>query len=226
MDNTNNTRNATNIINELDKKIDEGKEKTKDKIKDKSKNDFDYENNTFNIIDSILKQNNNRDLINHQFSSYSEFINTYIGDIIRQFNTRTIYFGYNAHANKHNIELHIDFLNHNLGKPTNHENDGSFNIMCPQVAKLRNLTYSAPLTLNIKLTRIIRSSSNAVSTSNDDENIERYETYDQEDIKEEIYNNINFGRIPIMVLGSNCVLNKKDGTTIIQNGECPYDFGG
>jgi DNA-directed RNA polymerase II subunit RPB2 len=98
--------------------------------------------------------------------------------------------------------------------------------MCPQVAKLRNLTYSAPLTLNIKLTRIIRSSSNAVSTCNDDENIERYETYDQEDIKEEIYNNINFGRIPIMVLGSNCVLNKKDGTTIIQNGECPYDFGG
>ena len=233
---------ASDMINELDKKIDEIKKSKKSKEskenkddikKDNSQNDFDYTintNNTFNIIDSILKQNNNRDLINHQFSSYSEFINTYIGDIIRQFNTRTIYFGYNAHANKHNIELHIDFLNHNLGKPTNHENDGSFNIMCPQVAKLRNLTYSAPLTLNIKLTRIIRSSStNSTNVTNNniyDENTETYETYDQEDIKEEIYNNINFGRIPIMVLGANCVLNKKDGTTIIQNGECPYDFGG
>ena len=44
--------------------------------------------------------------------------------------------------------------------------------------------------------------------------------------KEEIFNNINFGRIPIMVLGSNCVLNKKDGTTLEMNGECPYDMGG
>ena len=230
---------ANTIISELDKKIEEVK-KNKDSKDGQNgqngQNEFDYTintNNTFNIIDSILKQNNNRDLINHQFSSYSEFINTYIGDIIRQFNTRTIYFGYNPHANKHNIELHIDFLNHNLGKPTNHENDGSFNIMCPQVAKLRNLTYSAPLTLNIKITRIIRSSSSTINPNNDtincDENsetIESYETYDQEDIKEEIYNNINFGRIPIMVLGANCVLNKKDGTTIIQNGECPYDFGG
>ena len=93
---------ASDMINELDKKIDEIKKskeskenkKNKDDIKkDNSQNDFDYTintNNTFNIIDSILKQNNNRDLINHQFSSYSEFINTYIGDIIRQFNTRTI----------------------------------------------------------------------------------------------------------------------------------------
>ena len=29
-----------------------------------------------------------------------------------------------------------------------------------------------------------------------------------------------------MVLGSNCVLNKKDGTTLEMNGECPYDMGG
>ena len=112
--------------------------------------------------------------------------------------------------------------------------------MRPDIAKLRNLTYSAPLTLTLKLTRIVRSSSNAnadTNTSNDsslgnsnsnaDFNpIERIETLDQEDIKEEVFNNINFGRIPIMVLGSNCVLNKKDGTTIEQNGECPYDLGG
>ena len=29
-----------------------------------------------------------------------------------------------------------------------------------------------------------------------------------------------------MVLGANCVLNKKDATTLEQNGECPYDLGG
>ena len=117
----------------------------------------------------------------------------------------------------------LNFLNFNLGRPTIHENDGSFKVMTPEIAKLRNLSYSAPLTLNIKLTRIVRTSSNLQYNPITNEPIE---TFDQEDIKNEYFNNINFGRIPIMVLGSNCVLNKKDATTLEQNGECPYDLGG
>ena len=196
------------IIDELDEKIEESK---------KQNNDFDNTKYTFNIIDTILKNN----MIKHQHDSYAEFINTYIGDIIRQFNTRTIYFGYNADANKHQSELHIDFINYNIGIPNVNENDGSYKIMTPYLARLRNLTYSSQLTINVKLKRIVRSSSNK-----DSDNEKQAETYDQEDIKEEIFNNINFGRIPIMVLGSNCVLNKKDGTTLEQNGECPYELGG
>ena len=95
--------------------------------------------------------------------------------------------------------------------------------MTPEIAKLRNLSYSAPLTLNIKLTRIVRTSSNLQYNAITNEPIE---TFDQEDIKTEFFNNINFGKIPIMVLGSNCILNKTDATTMEQNGECPYDLGG
>ena len=107
----------------------------------------------------------------------------------------------NANANKHKTEVHIEFLNFNLGKPTIHENDGSFKVMTPEIAKLRNLSYSAPLTLNIKLTRIVRSTSKP--QMNPDTN-ELIETFNCEDIKQEVFNNINFGRIPIMVLGLNC----------------------
>ncbi len=189
-------------------------------------NNFDYYTYTFDVIDTILKQHNNRELVNHQHTSYKQFIEKDIGDIIRQFNTRKLYFNYDVNANKHKLELHIDFLNYNLGRPTIHENDGSFKVMRPDIAKLRNLTYSAPLTLNVKLTRVLRTSSNPTITTGVDGNEVVIETLDQEDIKEEIFNNINFGRIPIMVMGTNCVLNKKDGTTLEQNGECPYDVGG
>lgn len=189
-------------------------------------NDFDYYANTFDVIDTILSQHNNRELVNHQHTSYKQFIEKDIGDVIRQFNTRKLYFNYDVNANKHKLELHIDFLNYNLGRPTIHENDGSFKIMIPDIAKLRNLTYSAPLTLNVKLTRVIRTSSNPTITVNADGTETVIETLDQEDFKEEIFNNINFGRIPIMVMGTNCVLNKKDGTTLEQNGECPFDIGG
>ena len=193
---------------------------------EKSKNNFDYYNLTFDVIDTILEQHSKRELVNHQHESYKQFIEKDIGDIIKQFNTRKLYFFYDTNANKYKIELHIDFLNYNLGRPTIHENDGSFKVMRPDIAKLRNLTYSSPLTLNIKLTRILRTSSNPQIRINADGNEEIIETYDKEETKEEIFNNINFGRIPIMVMGSNCVLNKKDGTTLEMNGECPYDMGG
>lgn len=221
------------LVNELDTKIAEAKSETQKNKEDiisgikNPENSFDYFTNTFDVIDTILTQHNNRELVNHQHSSYKQFIEKDIGDIIRQFNTRKLYFGYDVNANKHKLELHIDFLNYNLGRPTIHENDGSFKVMRPDIAKLRNLTYSSPLTLNLKLTRIMRSSSNIINKNDITQtNDSIIETLDQEDIKEEYFNNINFGRIPIMVLGSNCVLNKKDGTNLEQNGECPYDLGG
>jgi len=73
-------------------------------------------NETFEIIDSIFNQNNNKELINHQLSSYKQFIIKDIDDIIRQFNTRVLYFEYDEKVNKHAMELHIDFLNINLEK--------------------------------------------------------------------------------------------------------------
>jgi len=211
-------------LNEKENKKDNEIDNEIDNLNDKDK--FNYYKNTFSVIDYILYQRNTNELVNHQHTSYKQFIDKNLGDIIQQFNTRELYFNYNAHANKYKTELHIEFLNFNLGRPTIHENDGSFKVMTPEEARLRNLTYSAPLTLNIKLTRILRTSSNADTLEIDAITNELKETYDQEDIKEEYFNNINFGRIPIMVLGSNCVLNKKDSTKLEQNNECPYDLGG
>ena len=190
-----------------------------DEMNNEDTKSFNYFQDSMTVIDAIMKQ---RDIVYHQHASYKQFIEKDIGDIIKQFNTRKLYFNYEQHANKHRLELHIDFLNYNLGRPTIHENDGSFKMMKPDTARLRNLTYSAPLTLNIKFTRILRSSSLSTTSLEPDE---KYDL-DIEDIKEQYFNNINFGRIPIMVMGANCVLNKKDATTFEHNSECTYDMGG
>ena len=57
--------------------------------------------------------------------------------------------------------------------------------MTPELARFRNLSYSAPLTINMKMIRTVR-------TLMDDGTIE-------EDTKIEYLKNINFGKIPIMV---------------------------
>ena len=130
---------------------------------------------TFEIVDSIFNQNNNKELINHQLSSYKQFITKDINDIIKQFNTRVLYFDYNEKCNKHAMELHIDFLNINLGHSTIHENDGSYQSMNPEMARLRNLTYSAPLTINLRLKCITRTE----DPSNPEPNLDKEEEKEQ-----------------------------------------------
>lgn len=173
-------------------------------------------NDVHTIINSLIKQNGGKEFINHQLTSYKQFITKDIGDIIRQFNTRILYFNYDTEANKHRLELHIDFLDYSIGNSTIHENDGSYQQMSPMLARLRNLTYSAPFTVNLKLTRIVRTEDTTKSKPN----------LDCEDIKEQYFDNINFGKIPIMVKGHNCILNKQDGYNYVQKGECKNDVGG
>jgi len=168
-----------------------------------------YPQDAFKIIDSIVK---NDGLVNHQISSYEQFIKKDMGDIIHLFNDKKLYFNYNAELNTHMLEIEIVFLNHNLAPPIVWENDGSYRTMTPELARYRNLSYSAPLTINMKIIRTLK-------VVLPDGNIE-------EDVKTEYLKNINFGKIPIMVQSANCVLSKKDGTSLRQNGECSYDYCG
>ena len=84
----------------------------------RSTNTFDYYTDTFDVIDTILTQHGNRELVNHQHASYKQFIEKDIGDVIRQFNTRKLYFNYNPHANKYLCDYYIyNNLIYGCGKP-------------------------------------------------------------------------------------------------------------
>ena len=89
---------TTDIKTDKEEKEKEDKEDKEDKEVD---TDFNYYENTFNVIDSILYQRHTNELVNHQHSSYKQFIDKNLDDIIQQFNPRKIYFNYDANANKH-----------------------------------------------------------------------------------------------------------------------------
>ena len=191
----------------------------KNKNKNKNKNEsvsniedplnYDYKNDVWKLIDAFFEQNNNKQLVKHQLESFSQFINPQIMQIIRQFNPVTIYHDYVPEHNKHRVELNLYFEDYQLGKPLIHENDGSYQTMTPSQARLRHLTYASPLSIDIRMKRILRTG----------------DKLEKEDTQEVLMNKINFGKIPIMVQSKYCVLNERTGIDLIEEGECPYDKG-
>ena len=184
----------------------------KDTTKDKNTEKFDYTKDTWETIDAYFAQNNNKQIVKHQLESFQQFMDFQLWQTIKQFNPVVIYHDYNAEANKHRVELHLEFSDFSIDKPIIHENDGSFQQMTPAIARLRHLTYASQLSINIHLRRIIRSGDNL----------------EKEDVDTLILNKTNFGKIPIMVHSKYCMLNNE--ANIYNNNpnekECKYDLGG
>jgi DNA-directed RNA polymerase II subunit RPB2 len=176
------------------------------KLKVNKSDFFNYEEDTWKIIGSYVKNQINR----HHIESFEIFIDKQLIQILKQFNPISIYYDYDSNNNKHSIEVRLEFLDFTLEEPVLYENDGSFQTMTPQIARMRHLTYSSKLYVKMKMTRIKRSG----------------EFLENEDIIEKIFNKINFGKIPIMVQSKYCVLKQRNNIDIKSEGECPLDVGG
>lgn len=170
----------------------------------------------WDVLDAFFKQHNWKQILAHQYDSFQQFIEKYLDDVIKQFNPIKIYHDYVPEVNKHHLEVDIEFMDYSLGNPTITEPDGETIPMTPAVARLRNLTYSSPLTVNMKFTRTMRWADESIPEPN----------LNLENTKEVVMRNINFGRIPIMVQSKYCQLSKSNGTNPVQMGECEFDMGG
>ena len=102
-------------------------------------------------------------------------------------------------------EIKIEFGNVSYNKPYIHENNGGTKLMYPQDARLRNISYSLPILVDMKV------------------NIFKNPFTDRETLMEKELKNINIGKIPIMVGSNFCLLNNK---TQKRDDECKYDLGG
>jgi len=108
-----------------------------------------------------------------------------------------------------------------LARPATTESDGTVNPLFPQEARLRNLTYSAPLYVDVKKT--------ALTASGVDDPAEA----DWQPIKDEYGNEpdreeqkVWIGKVPIMTRSNFCLLNKLPEEDCYGIGECPLDSGG
>lgn len=91
-----------------------------------------------------------------------------------------------------------------MSKPTHWEKDGAPSPMMPNEARLRNLTYSAPLYVDITKT-IVRDGQDDVVTQ---------------------HNKTFIGKIPIMLRSTYCLLSNLTDRDLTELNECPLDPGG
>lgn len=104
-----------------------------------------------------------------------------------------------------------------LSKPTTVERDGTVTNVFPHEARLRNLTYSAPLYVDVELNQY-----QVPKTLNINDPAEDLgEAVATESAKKEF-----LGYVPIMLRSLFCVLSDKDDSELADLGECIYDQGG
>ena len=111
---------------------------------------------------------------------------------------------------QHEYEVTLEFEKISIRKPTIFENNGAIHPMMPNDARLRNLTYAAPLNIDVKVTTtFIDHTRNSIRESN-----------------VRIFPNVHLGKIPIMVGSKYCLLNDQTHIHPSKLGECAEDLGG
>ena len=133
-------------------------------------------------------------VVQSQIMSYNYFIDEGLKKIIMGFDKSNVpdY----LHEVYDEVNLKIEGVE--LGTPEHIEVDGSKTKLTPQVARMRGLTYSAPLSLKLSTT---------IGTQT--------ETFD-----------VQIARMPIMLKSNQCVLKEKSFEELIELGEDPYEPGG
>lgn len=111
---------------------------------------------TWKVLDAYFAQYGGRQLVAHHFYSYEQFIEKYMSDVINQFNPIPIFHQFDQMIGKHILEMSIRLTNYTIGSPTVSEPDEETILLTPAMARDRNLSYSAPLTVDIEMTRIVR----------------------------------------------------------------------
>jgi len=145
-------------------------------------------------------------LVRQQLDSFDEFIQMPVQRIVEDSSVIEL----QAEAQHQTGEIEtppkyvIKFEQIYLSRPTHWEKDGAPSPMMPNVARLRNLTYSAPLYVDIIKT-VYKDSEEAIET-------QHQKTF--------------IGKIPIMLRSTYCLLNGLTDRDLTELNECPLDPGG
>ncbi|KAF3907769.1 hypothetical protein AA313_de0210242 [Arthrobotrys entomopaga] len=189
-------------------------------------------------------------LVSQQIDSFDEFVSTTMQELIDEDNQLVL--DHNTPSNDEGIALRrfeIKFGNVLLSRPTFTEGDGSTQVMQPQEARLRNLTYASPLYLQMsQKVMVAREIIGGDKEEDEDEDMEDAEEGekkdkpgyhwqvigdtteeiddDDEDIDNTKQTRVFIGKMPIMLKSRYCVLKEFNEDGLYGLNECPYDQGG
>uniref|UniRef100_A0A6C0KXW0 DNA-directed RNA polymerase n=1 Tax=viral metagenome TaxID=1070528 RepID=A0A6C0KXW0_9ZZZZ len=107
------------------------------------------------------------------------------------------------------VEVNIEFRNVNIRKPTIFENNGAVTPMYPNDARLRNITYAAPVYVDLHISTTLFDPATGVKET-----------------RTRALQRIHVGKIPVMVGSKFCMLCETPEKTPRDLGECSTDPGG
>ena len=163
-------------------------------------------------------------LVRQQLDSFDEFIKNTMQEVIDE-NSRLVLQTTSQHTNNEEDvakQYIVEFAQIYLSKPTVTETDGTTERMFPHEARMRNLTYSAPLYVDVKKetrTAVIDPDDQDAGLHDVNWAVKQEETDDE-------YQKVFIGKVPIMLRSEYCILNGLTQQDLQQVGECPYDQGG
>ncbi|OIR57198.1 MAG: DNA-directed RNA polymerase II subunit RPB2 [Amphiamblys sp. WSBS2006] len=162
------------------------------------------------VIDLHFKE---RGLVRQQLDSFDEFMKRQIQEIIDEHSMVVVeikgeeVFGQDEKADS--LFHVLSFGQVYISKPTFTEGDGTTQVLFPNEARLRNLTYGVGLYVDIVKKTVQGRDASTGRT-----------------VTSELFKHTFIGHIPVMVKSQNCLLSGLDREDLVKVGECPYDQGG
>ena len=181
-------------------------------------------------------------LVSQQLDSFDEFVSTTMQELVEENSLLTL--DQNAPQSDDDADpimlrrYEIKFGTVLLSRPAMTEGDGSTGVMLPQEARLRNLTYSSPLYLEMTKKVSVARERPIVDGSDDEGNgmdldgqkppggtYLHWENEDGGDEEQEP-TKVFVGKLPIMLKSKYCILKDITEQEMYNWNECPYDQGG
>lgn len=167
---------------------------------------------------------NDKTLVSQQIASFNDFVSSTMQELVDE-NSTLILDQNPQYTGKDNDEVtryEIKFGQIYLSRPTLTEADGSVTPMFPNEARLRNLTYSSPLFVDIE-----KSVSKHIPGDYDSITGEPVWTKvedEEETVDTAADKRTYLGRVPIMLQSDFCILQPQDEAALFELNECPYDM--
>ncbi|CAK9780832.1 beta and beta-prime subunits of DNA dependent RNA-polymerase [Cutaneotrichosporon oleaginosum] len=172
------------------------------------------------VINSFFDE---KGLVRQQLESFNEFVENTMQELVDESSKLTLdqHTQHTGVAGDETRRYEIQFGQIYLAKVAITEIDGQTVGMFPQEARSRNLTYAAPLYVDMK--------KSTLTAGNVDDPIEadwRPATDINGVMQETEEDKIWIGKVPVMVRSNFCLLHGLPEDNYYQLGECPYDQGG